>query len=58
MLRNERLARLPPDSAAAAAAAAAAAYWPVHLKQWGLWNHVGTVAAVACAVAASASLAR
>ncbi len=56
MLRNERLARLPPDSAAAAAAAAA--YWPVHLKQWGLWNHVRTVAAVACAVAASASLAR
>ncbi|HMO44751.1 MAG TPA: DUF1772 domain-containing protein [Rubrivivax sp.] len=50
--RNERLARLPPDSAEAAA------YWPVYLKQWLWWNHVRTVAAAACAAAASVSLAR
>ena len=49
--RNERLARLPPDSREAAA------YWPVYLKEWVFWNHVRTIAATACAAAAAVSLA-
>lgn len=47
--RNERLARLDPDSAAAA-------WWPAYQREWVRWNHVRTVAAAAAAAAATFSL--
>ncbi len=37
--RNERLARLAPDSPPAAG------YWPKYLREWTRWNHVRTLAA-------------
>jgi uncharacterized membrane protein len=49
--RNERLARLDAGSAAAVA------YWPAYLREWLLWNHVRTVAAVASAAATMIGLA-
>lgn len=45
--RNERLAALEPESDAAAA------YWPVYVREWLLWNHVRTLAALVAAVAAA-----
>jgi uncharacterized membrane protein len=48
--RNERLARLDPDSADAAA------WWPAYQREWVRWNHVRTVAAAAAAAAATFSL--
>ncbi len=49
--RNERLARLQPESAEASA------YWQVYLREWVFWNHVRTAASSASAVAATLSLA-
>lgn len=49
--RNERLARLSPESAEAAA------YWPVYVQEWLFWNHVRTVASVVCAACAAGALA-
>ena len=50
--RNNRLAVMDPASSEAAG------FWPVYVKEWLLWNHVRTVAAVlaaaGCAVAAAA----
>jgi uncharacterized membrane protein len=48
--RNERLARLEPDTAEASA------YWPVYLREWVFWNHVRTAASAAAAAAAAFSL--
>ena len=45
--RNERLARVD------AASPEAAVYWPVYVREWSFWNHVRTVAALACAVCAA-----
>lgn len=47
--RNERLAKLDPESTDAAA------YWPVYVREWLRWNHVRTAACVlstACAAGA------
>lgn len=44
--RNERLARMD------AASDEAGAYWPVYVREWTLWNHARTVAALASAVCA------
>jgi uncharacterized membrane protein len=41
--RNDRLASLTADSDAARA------YWPVYVREWTIWNHVRTVAALASA---------
>lgn len=49
--RNERLARLAPESAEAAA------YWPVYLREWLRWNHVRTAASTLSAACAAAALA-
>jgi uncharacterized membrane protein len=50
--RNERLARLAPDSPEALA------YWPVYVREWLAWNHVRTLASgVAAALAAAALVA-
>lgn len=49
--RNERLARLPPESAEAAA------YWPIYLREWLRWNHVRTAASTLSAACAAAALA-
>lgn len=47
--RNNRLAHL------AASSPEAQAYWPVYVREWGLWNHVRTVASLAsCACSALA----
>jgi uncharacterized membrane protein len=47
--RNNHLARL------SVASPEAASYWPVYVREWGMWNHVRTVASLAsCACAASA----
>lgn len=48
--RNERLARLDPESDPAAA------YWPVYVREWLLWNHVRTLAALVAASAAALTL--
>jgi uncharacterized membrane protein len=48
--RNERLARLAADSAEAEA------YWPAYRREWLFWNHLRTVAAIAAAACAAASL--
>jgi uncharacterized membrane protein len=48
--RNERLLRLPPDSADALG------YWPTYLREWLFWNHVRTVAAIASAGMAALAL--
>lgn len=48
--RNERLARLAPESAEASA------YWPVYIREWLLWNHVRTGASVLCAACAAGAL--
>ena len=45
--RNERLARLEPESDAAAA------YWPVYVREWLRWNHVRAVASLVAAGAAA-----
>ena len=49
--RNERLARLQPDSADASG------YWATYVGEWLFWNHVRTVAAVASAAMAALALA-
>jgi uncharacterized membrane protein len=49
--RNERLARLQPESDEASA------YWQVYLQEWTFWNHVRAVGASAAAAAATFSLA-
>jgi uncharacterized membrane protein len=49
--RNERLARLQPDSDEAAT------YWQVYLQEWVFWSHIRTVASSSSAVAAAFSLA-
>jgi uncharacterized membrane protein len=41
--RNERLARLDKESPQAVE------YWPVYVREWSIWNHVRTVAALASA---------
>ena len=41
--RNDRLAGLSADSDAARG------YWPTYVREWTLWNHVRTVAALASA---------
>jgi len=48
--RNERLARLKPDSPEAAT------YWPVYVREWLFWNHVRTVASLASAALAAIAL--
>lgn len=48
--RNERLARLPPGSVEAAA------YWPVYVREWLRWNHLRTIASLAAAACAAATL--
>ena len=50
--RNERLARLPAESAEAVA------YWPVYVREWLAWNHVRTVASAIAAATAAVALAR
>ena len=49
--RNERLAKLSPESAEAAA------YWPTYVSEWLIWTHVRTVASVVCAACAAGALA-
>lgn len=49
--RNERLARMGIDSPEAAS------YWPVYLREWLLWNHARTIAAVLAAGCSAAALA-
>jgi uncharacterized membrane protein len=49
--RNERLARLEPESDAATS------YWPVYVREWLLWNHVRTAASLLAAACAAAALA-
>lgn len=49
--RNERLARLQPESPEAAS------YWAAYLREWTKWNHVRTAAAIAAAACSAASLA-
>jgi uncharacterized membrane protein len=49
--RNERLARLAPDSPELLA------YWPVYVRAWLAWNHVRTLASSVAAVLAAAALA-
>lgn len=49
--RNERLARLAPESAEAAA------YWPRYRREWLWWNHVRTAASLAAAACAAGALA-
>lgn len=44
--RNNRLARLDATSSEAAA------HWPAYVREWTLWNHVRTGAALASAVCA------
>jgi uncharacterized membrane protein len=47
--RNNHLARLSPTSSEALS------YWPAYVREWGMWNHVRTVASLAsCACSASA----
>lgn len=50
--RNERLARLPADSAEAAA------YWPAYVREWQIWNHVRMAACAVSSVCAAVALAR
>jgi uncharacterized membrane protein len=45
--RNERLAHMD------AASPEATAYWPVYVREWTLWNHVRTLAALASATCAA-----
>ena len=49
--RNERLAKLPPESAEAAA------YWPTYVREWLFWNHLRTMASLVSAVCAAGALA-
>lgn len=49
--RNERLAKLKPESAEAAA------YWPIYLGEWLFWNHVRTAASLVSAACAAGALA-
>jgi uncharacterized membrane protein len=49
--RNERLARLAPESPQAAE------YWLVYLREWSFWNHVRSAASLASAVCAAGALA-
>ncbi|MGH8672836.1 MAG: DUF1772 domain-containing protein [Burkholderiales bacterium] len=49
--RNERLARLNPESAEAAS------YWPVYVSEWSRWNHLRTAASAASAACSAAFLA-
>jgi uncharacterized membrane protein len=49
--RNERLAAMADD------APQAAQYWPVYLREWLLWNHVRTAAALLAAACAAGALA-
>jgi uncharacterized membrane protein len=49
--RNERLAKLPPESAEAAA------YWPNYVREWMIWNHVRTIASLVSAACAAGALA-
>lgn len=48
--RNERLARLNAESPEATA------YWPVYVREWSVWNHVRTAAAIASAACSAAAL--
>lgn len=49
--RNERLAKLPPESTEAAV------YWPIYVREWLLWNHVRTIASLASATCTACALA-
>lgn len=49
--RNERLARLDPDSEQATT------YWPLYVHEWLFWNHVRTVATLVSAACAAGALA-
>jgi uncharacterized membrane protein len=49
--RNERLARLQPESAEAST------YWHVYLQEWTFWNHIRAIGASTAAAAAAFSLA-
>ena len=49
--RNERLAKLPPESAEAAA------YWPTYRREWLFWNHLRTIASLVSAACAAGALA-
>lgn len=49
--RNERLARLSPETAEAIA------YWPIYVREWLFWNHVRTAASAVSAASAAAALA-
>ena len=49
--RNDKLARLPPESSEAAV------YWPVYVREWLLWNHIRTAASAVSATAAAIALA-
>lgn len=48
--RNERLARLEPESTDAAR------YWPDYVAEWTYWNHVRTIASLASAASAAGAL--
>jgi uncharacterized membrane protein len=48
--RNDHLASMPADSDAARD------YWPTYVREWTLWNHVRTVAALASAASGIAAL--
>ena len=51
---NNRLARLDPGSPEAAA------FWPTYVREWSIWNHIRSAAALlssACSAAALVSLA-
>ena len=49
--RNERLARLNPESAQAAE------YWVHYVRDWSLWNHARSVASVVSAACSAGALA-
>jgi len=48
--RNERLAKLDPDSASARD------YWPMYRREWLFWNHVRTAASLVSAALAALAL--
>ncbi|BAU47339.1 membrane protein [Sulfurifustis variabilis] len=48
--RNERLARLDPESAEAAG------YWRTYVREWTRWNHVRTVASMTSTACAAVAL--